>query len=120
MSADTANEKPSVQALEESFSSQNKDKVEVDTVHNDEALKIIAEEHGSNEWDPSEEKRLVRKIDWKLLPLLCLTLVWLAGNPLVNRVANHCHRYGLQYYDKAMLSQAVRTYNSIPDVPRRG
>lgn len=79
MSADAANEKPTVHTLEESFSSQNKDKVEVDTVHNDEALKIIAEEHGSNEWDPSEEKRLVRKIDWKLLPLLCLTLVWLAG-----------------------------------------
>ncbi|KIW95440.1 uncharacterized protein Z519_04024 [Cladophialophora bantiana CBS 173.52] len=60
----------------------------IDTFHNDEALKVIVEEHGQNEWDAAEEKRLVRKIDWKLLPLLCLT-------------------YGLQYYDKAMLSQAA-------------
>ncbi|OQU97846.1 hypothetical protein CLAIMM_03725 [Cladophialophora immunda] len=60
----------------------------IDTLHNDEALKVIAEEHGANEWDAIEEKRLVRKIDRKLLPLLCLT-------------------YGLQYYDKAMLSQAA-------------
>jgi hypothetical protein len=61
----------------------------VDTIHNDEALRVLAAEHGSDEWDPAEEKRLLRKLDWKLLPLLCFT-------------------YGLQYYDKAMLGQAVR------------
>lgn len=60
----------------------------VDTVHNDEAVKVIAAYHGDEHWTAAEEKRLLRKIDWKLMPLLCLT-------------------YGLQYYDKAMLGQAV-------------
>ncbi|KAL3493301.1 major facilitator superfamily domain-containing protein [Aspergillus germanicus] len=60
----------------------------IDTTHTDEAMKVLAHYTGDESWEPSEEKRLVRKIDWKLLPLLCLT-------------------YGLQYYDKAMLSQAA-------------
>lgn len=60
----------------------------VDTVHNDEALKVFAEYTGEREWSTAEEKRLRRKIDWRLMPVLCIT-------------------YGLQYYDKAMLSQAV-------------
>ncbi|KAL3448314.1 major facilitator superfamily domain-containing protein [Aspergillus insuetus] len=60
----------------------------IDTTHTDEAMKVLARYTGDESWEPSEEKRLVRKIDWKLLPLLCLT-------------------YGLQYYDKAMLSQAA-------------
>lgn len=43
----------------------------VDTLHNDEALKILAR-HGSNEtWTPDEEKKLRRKIDRKLLTILC-------------------------------------------------
>jgi hypothetical protein len=60
----------------------------VDTVHNDEALKVLAHYAGSETWEPMEEKRLVRKIDRRLVSILCVT-------------------YGLQYYDKAMLSQAV-------------
>jgi hypothetical protein len=60
----------------------------IDTVHNDEALKVIVEYNGEREWTPAEENKLRRKIDWRLMPVLCLT-------------------YGLQYYDKAMLSQAV-------------
>lgn len=60
----------------------------VDTVHNDEAVKVIAGYHGDLDWTPEEEVRLRRKIDWKLMPILCAT-------------------YGLQYYDKAMLGQAV-------------
>ncbi|PLB51437.1 MFS general substrate transporter [Aspergillus steynii IBT 23096] len=60
----------------------------VDTVHQDEALKVLQNYTGDETWTPAEEKKLVRKIDRKLLPLLCLT-------------------YGLQYYDKAMLSQAA-------------
>jgi hypothetical protein len=60
----------------------------VDTVHNDEAMKVLAAYHGDEEWTAAEEKKLSRKLDWKLLPVLCLT-------------------YMLQYYDKAMLSQAV-------------
>lgn len=60
----------------------------VDTVHKDEAMKVLAAYTGSEEWTEQEEKKLRRKLDWKLLPVLCVT-------------------YGLQYYDKAMLSQAV-------------
>lgn len=61
---------------------------ELDTVHNDEALKVLATYGGDVEWTDAEEKRLLRKLDWKLMPVLCAT-------------------YGLQYYDKAMLPQAV-------------
>ena len=60
----------------------------VDTVHQDEALKVLQNYTGDETWTSADEKTLVRKIDRKLLPLLCLT-------------------YDLQYYDKAMLSQAV-------------
>lgn len=60
----------------------------IDTVHNDEALKVLNNYHGDETWTEQEEKKLRRKIDWKLLTILCGT-------------------YGLQYYDKAMLSQAV-------------
>lgn len=62
--------------------------VTVDTIHNDEAMKVLAAYSGDQEWTPKEEKKLLRKIDRRLLSILCVT-------------------YGLQYYDKAMLSQAV-------------
>ena len=66
----------------------------VDTVHQDEALKVLGRYSGDLTWTPKDEKKLVTKIDRKLLPLLVIT-------------------YGLQYYDKAMLSQAVTfTYPS--------
>jgi hypothetical protein len=70
----------------------------IDTTHTDEAMKVLARYTGDESWQPSDEKRLVRKVDWRLLPLLCLT-------------------YGLQYYDKAMLSQAVsrRTLTQVLD-----
>ncbi|KAL6229997.1 hypothetical protein BDW75DRAFT_234755 [Aspergillus navahoensis] len=60
----------------------------IDTTHTDEAMKVLARYSRDESWEPSDEKRLVRKVDWRLLPLLCLT-------------------YRLQYYDKAMLSQAA-------------
>lgn len=60
----------------------------VDTLHNDEAVKVIAAYQGDQTWTDMEEKNLRKKIDWKIMPILCLT-------------------YGLQYYDKAMLGQAV-------------
>ena len=60
----------------------------VDTVHNDEGLRVLANYTGDPNWDEAEENKLRRKVDWKLMPVLCVT-------------------YGLQYYDKAMLSQAV-------------
>ena len=67
----------------------------IDTVHQDEALKVLANYRGEETWEEKEEKQLARRIDRKLLPLLCLT-------------------YGLQYYDKAMLSQAVSREISTP------
>ncbi|KAF2710354.1 MFS transporter [Pleomassaria siparia CBS 279.74] len=60
----------------------------VDTVHQDEALKILGRYAGEQTWTSEEEKRLVKKIDRRLVSMLCIT-------------------YGLQYYDKAMLSQAA-------------
>ena len=65
--------------------------ITVDTVHNDEGVKVLANYHGDQMWTEAEEKSLVKKIDRRLLSIVVTT-------------------YGLQYYDKAMLSQAV----SIP------
>jgi hypothetical protein len=60
----------------------------VDTVHGDEALKVIVAAGGDDVWEDLEEKKVVGKIDRRLMPILCMT-------------------YGVQYYDKAMLAQAV-------------
>ncbi|OJD13714.1 hypothetical protein AJ78_05846 [Emergomyces pasteurianus Ep9510] len=60
----------------------------IDVVRTDEALKVIKAYGGDTTWAPAEEKRLVRKIDRKLMTILCIT-------------------YGLQQYDKTMLSQAA-------------
>ncbi|KAH8898870.1 MFS general substrate transporter [Thozetella sp. PMI_491] len=60
----------------------------VDTVHNDEAMRVLATYDGDLTWTDEEEKKLRRKTDWKLMPILCAT-------------------YSLQYYDKAMLGQAA-------------
>ncbi|KAJ5690689.1 hypothetical protein N7462_005081, partial [Penicillium macrosclerotiorum] len=60
----------------------------LDTVHNDEAIKVLANYNGDETWTDEEEKKLVRRVDWRLMPILCVT-------------------YGLQYYDKAMFSQAA-------------
>jgi len=67
-------------------------KKEVDTVHTDEAMKVLANYTGEETWAEEEEKKLRRKIDWKLLPIPCMT-------------------YTLQYYDKAMISQAVSGFS---------
>lgn len=60
----------------------------IDTIHNDEAMKVLANYAGDTSWSEQEEKKLRHKIDRRLLSILCIT-------------------YGLQYYDKAMLGQAV-------------
>ncbi|KAF2463525.1 MFS general substrate transporter [Lindgomyces ingoldianus] len=70
----------------------------VDTVHQDEAIKILTRYAGNETSTAEEEKKLVRRIDRKLVSILCIT-------------------YGLQYYDKAMLSQAVRPL--FPNVGNR-
>lgn len=73
----------------------------VDSFHHDEAAKILADyvaAGGPEEWSVLEEKNLVRKIDWRLLPVLAFTffLVW---------------------YDKGILSQAVSS--CLQTRPRR-
>lgn len=45
----------------------------IDTLHNDEAVRVLATYAGDETWTPAEEKRVVRKIDRRLLPLLILT-----------------------------------------------
>ena len=56
--------------------------------YEDEALKVL-EKHSSLEtWTSEDEQRLRRRVDWKLMPILCMT-------------------FAFQYYDKALLSQAV-------------
>ena len=55
--------------------------ITIDTVHNDEALKVLANYDGPQAWDEQEERKLRKKIDRRLLPILCIT-------------------YALQYYDK--------------------
>ncbi|KAH8695731.1 major facilitator superfamily domain-containing protein [Phaeosphaeriaceae sp. PMI808] len=59
-----------------------------DTIHGDEAMKVLASYSGEQIWTEKEETLVRRKIDLRLMPILCIT-------------------YGLQYYDKAMLSQAA-------------
>lgn len=74
---------------------------ETDTLHlrldlllnpDDEAAKILMDYTAANphltRWTAAEEDALVRQIDWKIMPVLCVT-------------------YALQWYDKAMLSQAA-------------
>lgn len=71
------------------------EKFDVDTVHNDEAMKVLAAYHGNQVWDGQEEKRVRTKIDKRLLPILVIT-------------------YGLQYADKTMISQAVSSPQNHP------
>ncbi|CAH0020169.1 unnamed protein product [Clonostachys rhizophaga] len=61
---------------------------ETSTHHDDEGMKVIATYAGDTEWTEEEEKRLVRKIDLRLLTILTVS-------------------YGLQFYDKTMLGQAA-------------
>ena len=81
-----ANEVQHVDSIEETVAEAKK--APIDTLHKDEAMKVLATYDGDPHWTEQEEKTLVRKIDKRLMPILILT-------------------YGLQYYDKAMLSQAV-------------
>lgn len=64
------------------------DMYKIDTVHTDEAMKVLAAYSGNQTWTAKEEKKVRNKIDKRLLPILVVT-------------------YALQYYDKTMISQAV-------------
>ncbi|PGG96397.1 hypothetical protein AJ80_09833 [Polytolypa hystricis UAMH7299] len=81
-------EKERVVDHEDTSSGELKPTAPIDTTHTDEALKVLSTYQGNQVWDEKEEKRVVKKIDRRLLPILCIT-------------------YALQYYDKAMLSQAA-------------
>ncbi|CAI4219790.1 unnamed protein product [Parascedosporium putredinis] len=52
------------------------------------ALEEVASNHEGIVIDDATQKRIVRKIDWYLMPVLCFT-------------------YAIQYYDKAVISQAA-------------
>lgn len=41
--------------------------------HDDEAADVINGYDGSASWTDAEEHRLLRKIDWRLMPVLCVT-----------------------------------------------
>jgi hypothetical protein len=64
-----------------------------DLVHGDEAAKVLGTYDGEEDWTPDEEKMLVRKVDRKLLVMMCVA-------------------YALQNYDKALLGQAVSKITS--------
>lgn len=69
-------EKSDVTAAELSDNSRDVEtahKSAVDTVHTDEAMRVLAAYTGDQTWTDEEEKKLRRKIDWKLMPVLCLT-----------------------------------------------
>lgn len=69
---------------------------ETKSVAENDALKVISAYTGDREWTPDEEKKLVRKIDLQMMSLLAVS-------------------YGLQYYDKALLGQAVSVLSHLAD-----
>ncbi|KAL7003927.1 hypothetical protein EMMF5_006530 [Cystobasidiomycetes sp. EMM_F5] len=60
----------------------------IETVHHDEGAVIYESYKGPRTWTDAEEIAVRRRVDFRLMPVLCMT-------------------YALQYYDKAMLSQAA-------------
>jgi hypothetical protein len=73
----------------------------VDSFHEDEAAKIIADyvaAGGPEDWSELEERNLTRKIDRRLLPVLAFT-------------------YFMMWYDKGILSQAVSIHLSTHPIP---
>jgi MFS family permease len=62
--------------------------VTIDTLHGDEAAKVINNYSGDPTWTEKEEKRLVRKVDMRLITILTIT-------------------GALQFYDKGLLSSAL-------------
>jgi hypothetical protein len=45
----------------------------IDTIQQDEALRVLAHYAGDQTWTPEEEKKLVRRLDKKLISLLVVT-----------------------------------------------
>ncbi|POS79157.1 hypothetical protein DHEL01_v202458 [Diaporthe helianthi] len=80
-----ANEADSIEKKDETIVQEAEANADI---HQDKGAKVLETYDGDREWTKEEENRLRRKIDYKLMPILCFT-------------------YGLQYYDKAMLGQAA-------------
>lgn len=90
MSAPADVEKTPVSPVDHNLSEKEEGlRVHLTEADGDEALKIIQAEGADFLVTPEEEAALLRKIDWHILPLLCIV-------------------YGLQYLDKTTLS-----YSSI-------
>lgn len=85
LSTMAANEADSVEKNNETTVQEAEADVDI---HRDKGANVLDTYDGDKDWTKEEENRLRRKIDYKLMPILCFT-------------------YGLQYYDKAMLGQAV-------------
>ncbi|KAK5202984.1 hypothetical protein LTR96_011128 [Exophiala xenobiotica] len=68
-----ADNKPEVHADENRHhnTAYNEGLERIDTVHGDEAIKVLGTYSGDENWTPQEEKKLRRKIDWRLMPVLC-------------------------------------------------
>lgn len=77
----------------------------IDTVHQDEALKVLAQYAGDESWTPEEEKKLVRRLDRKLISLLVVT--YGLQYAILQSKSHSMNTKINRYYDKAMLSQAV-------------
>ncbi|KZT57446.1 putative MFS allantoate transporter [Calocera cornea HHB12733] len=59
----------------------------VDSKQADEAMEIVNNESSAVSFTPEQERRLLRKIDWHIMPLMCIV-------------------YALQFWDKTTLSYA--------------
>lgn len=68
-----------------STAAEIKRSITIDTLHNDEAVKVLANYTGPETWDQKEEKRLVKRIDRRLLPILCTTYGIVSA-----RILRHC------------------------------
>ena len=100
--------------------------ITIDTLHNDEALKVLANYTGEEEWTEKEEKKLVRKIDRRLLSILCLTygLVSLSTTdsfsmePTKHRFLL-CHQFHLQLLKRPEVLIVVQSNITIKQCCRK-
>lgn len=60
------------QPIAQYASTDDKDGVEIKS-HDDEAANVLSTYDGPSSWTGEEERKLLRKIDWRLMPVLCIT-----------------------------------------------
>jgi MFS family permease len=71
----------------------------------DDALGLVGEH--AQEIDPAVEARVLRKIDWFLIPAMIIGKISLQIHLATCDTDIGCQGYGLVYYDKAILGSAV-------------